>query len=183
MTYPCYFVKSYLNVIYTFSFFLQEERSRAGRLRTAYLQLDSQAKHAAERGDYQMATDLNRRANELRQEYYKASKNCATRIAMRVNRGRGQLGFMQVDLHGLHLEEALEKVRLGLDQLPLISPGGVVMRYITGRGAHSGEEGAKIKPAVIALLEQRGVHFAEGVGYIDTIIDGKLINQQDKRYN
>lgn len=123
-----------------------------------------------------MATDLNRRANELRQEYYKASKGCAARIAMRINRGRGQLGFMQVDLHALHIDEALEQVEHGINHLPLINPGGVVVRYITGRGAHS-DAGAKLKPAVIALLEDRGVHFAEGKGYVDTIIDGKLLNQ------
>jgi hypothetical protein len=150
----------------------EQERANADRLRTAYRQLESQARHAADRGDYHLVDSLNVRANEINDEYYKASDGAARRIALRVNRGKK--GFMTVDLHGLHVDEALYKITQALDTLPSISPGGVVVRYVAGKGNHSGEAGAQIKPAVLALLEERGVHYSAPAdkGHVDVIIEG-----------
>lgn len=49
-------------------------------------------------------------------------------------------------------------------------PGGVVVRYITGRGRHSADGQAKIKPRVVALLAERGVPYVEGPGWVEATL-------------
>ena len=44
------------------------------------------------------------------------------------------------------------------------------MRYITGKGLHSGPGGARIRPAVIKLFGDRGVPFVEGNGWVEATI-------------
>ena len=139
------------------------------RLKSAATQLFAQADLAEARGERRLAQDLARRANELRAEFEVESARCAARIRRRVNAGKHS--FSQVDLHGMHVEEALQQVDSGLRQLPRLFPGGILVRYITGRGRHS-ENGAQVKPAVVELLGELGADFTEGPGYVDVTIQG-----------
>ena len=55
--------------------------------------------------------------------------------------------------------------------LPLQSiPGGVVVRYITGRGLHSAGGAARIKPEVLRLLAERGVPHVEAPGWVEATL-------------
>lgn len=69
----------------------------------------------------------------------------------------------QIDLHGLHVNEALEKVRA---HLALCRQHGVERTtIITGRGLHSVDGVAKIRPMVEQLLRENKVRVVnEGRG-------------------
>jgi DNA-nicking Smr family endonuclease len=149
----------------------EEERSKSTRLRNAFRQLDAQAIAARDHGDVRLAQDLNRRANELRCEYHELSKTCGARIARRVN--SGQRNEIVNDLHGMHTSEALTLVEECLQQLPKTCPGGVVVKFVTGRGKHS-EDGARIRPAVIDLLERLEQHYFVEQGAVYVVINGKI---------
>jgi hypothetical protein len=84
-----------------------------------------------------------------------------------------QRRFVEVDLHGKHVGEALEQVEKGVLDLSHMLGGRVVVRYITGRGSHSGKAGSQLKPALLALLRDRGVQHTEGVGYVDVVLSGE----------
>ena len=49
-------------------------------------------------------------------------------------------------------------------------PSGVVVRYITGKGLHSANGAARIKPEVVRLLEERGVPLVEGPGWVEATL-------------
>ena len=150
---------------------LQDERAKGDRRWNAALHYSAQALVAAERGDVQLAADLNRRANQLQQESHALSQGCSARILKRVNQGNGSRGFSQVDLHAMHIREALEHVERSLRELPGIFPGGMDVRFVTGRGAHS-EGTAQLKPAVIEMLQERGIKHIVGKGYVEALIEG-----------
>jgi hypothetical protein len=49
-------------------------------------------------------------------------------------------------------------------------PGGVVVRYITGKGLHSAGGAARIKPEVLRLLAERGMPHVEGPGWVEATL-------------
>ena len=58
----------------------------------------------------------------------------------------------RLDLHGLHVNEAIRCARLAL-QLALTCSVSHVS-FVTGRGTHSGPAGARLYPAVLAYLRR-----------------------------
>jgi DNA-nicking Smr family endonuclease len=65
-----------------------------------------------------------------------------------------------IDLHGLRVTEALERLEQSL--LPHLAHLAQVMVFITGRGLHSsdssrGETHSTLKQAVLHFLQQRGL--------------------------
>ncbi|KAA6417051.1 MAG: hypothetical protein FRX49_12993 [Trebouxia sp. A1-2] len=83
----------------------------------------------------------------------------------------------KVDLHGLHVEEALQVLEQHLLSLGgLGCPGGILLQVITGIGKHSTNGRPKILPAVIRYLSDAGHRFSEAVGnsgIIDVSIGGQ----------
>lgn len=65
--------------------------------------------------------------------------------------------------------------------LTLCHAGGVVVRYITGKGLHSSAEGPRIRPAVLALLAERGVPHVEGPGWVEATIGGAHNSGREQR--
>lgn len=66
-----------------------------------------------------------------------------------------------VDLHGLHVDEALDILHERLEKLK--GYGGIVY-VVTGTGHHSGAQsrkGSKLKPSVEAYLRDENYRFAE----------------------
>lgn len=66
------------------------------------------------------------------------------------------LNSFKIDLHGLHVREALYILRKYVNGLvSLHHPGGVLLKIITGCGSHSKEGTATLLPAVIKELSNR----------------------------
>ena len=65
----------------------------------------------------------------------------------------------------MYVDEALDLVQRNIDTMPTNFPGGMRMRYITGKGLHSAG-GPRLKPAVIDLLASRGIPYVEEPGYV-----------------
>ena len=87
----------------------------------------------------------------------------------------GQLNFYTVDLHALHVGEALREVAKVMDIYCTHLRGIAHLRFITGRGAHSTGGVARIQPAVCNLLQSRRVAFdvtANGGAVEVTVSDG-----------
>lgn len=66
----------------------------------------------------------------------------------------------KVDLHGMHVKEAVGVLRRYIEGLCAVGhPGGVLLRVVTGFGQHSAEGRAKVLPAVIGFLQESGLLF------------------------
>ncbi|KAL0046380.1 hypothetical protein WJX82_010916 [Trebouxia sp. C0006] len=133
------------------------------------------AQVAFEKGDREAAHELTGRgkehahlAKEARQRANQAAyDSCNMSVTNR----------FKVDLHGLHVEEALQVLQQHLLSLGgLGCPGGVLLQVITGIGKHSTNGRPKILPAVIRYLSDAGHRFSEAVGnsgIIDVFIGGQ----------
>jgi hypothetical protein len=97
--------------------------------------------------------------------------------------GLERVGYM--DMHGCSANEAIVGLETAVSllrtpppapMLPYLSPpappppelrtgeAGGGLRVVTGKGLHSGEGGAVIKPAVESMLEREGLEWSEVVG-------------------
>jgi hypothetical protein len=78
--------------------------------------------------------------------------------------GGGERKELTMDLHGLHVDEAIDKVARVLQVLRGKGGRGRVrewrLRVITGLGLHSGSQGARLTPAVRRYFERERVRFA-----------------------
>jgi len=64
--------------------------------------------------------------------------------------------MLEVDLHGLTVDEAIGHLRLRLHALRA-RRGTEPLRCITGAGHHSPEQAARIRPAVAELVRKDGL--------------------------
>lgn len=79
------------------------------------------------------------------------------------------------DLHGMHVDEALERVhqyliefnKIQLDKLP----SKKIIRFVTGRGKHSPDNVSRLSAALSHFFHQHGVHYSNGYGYFDVSLE------------
>ncbi|EIE25471.1 hypothetical protein COCSUDRAFT_40707 [Coccomyxa subellipsoidea C-169] len=90
---------------------------------------------------------------------------------------RNLLNRWKVDLHGLHVDEALKVLETHLIALGgLGHPGGILLQVIVGLGRHSVGGVARILPAVVRYLTDAGYSFREepdNAGVICVLLPGK----------
>ncbi|KAK9908758.1 hypothetical protein WJX75_002414 [Coccomyxa subellipsoidea] len=90
---------------------------------------------------------------------------------------RNLLNRWKVDLHGLHVDEALKVLETHLIALGgLGHPGGILLQVIVGLGRHSEGGVARILPAVVRYLTEAGYNFKEepnNAGVICVLLPGK----------
>ena len=133
------------------------ERSKADELRHEKDKLFDDANRARDPlKRRQLFDEAHAKKRQLESEEQAAAK----RIFRLRNSG---YGLEQMDLHGLHLDEAMEQVR---ERLRLLQAGkvGRSVEIITGAGHHSDHKKAKLRPAVEELLMQAGLSYAEMQG-------------------
>lgn len=110
------------------------------------------AKKAFECGRKQEAKLLSDKGYKHQALMNKYKKEASQQVFKQVNNG---LGVNTLDLHGQQVEEAIELLTERLKQVK-----GGTLTVITGAGNHA-RSGAKIKPQVIRLLEQKRLKYKD----------------------
>lgn len=124
------------------------EHARAEALRKEKDALFEQAGRTRDRVERKRLLDA---AHAKKRELEVEERAAAERTFAEKNSG---YGLEQIDLHGLHLKEATQKVEERLRQLEAGEVAGGSVEIITGAGHHSEGRQAKIRPAVKAMLEK-----------------------------
>eukprot|EP01026_Neomeris_dumetosa_P003473 TRINITY_DN10936_c0_g1_i1.p3 TRINITY_DN10936_c0_g1~~TRINITY_DN10936_c0_g1_i1.p3 ORF type:complete len:298 (+),score=39.69 TRINITY_DN10936_c0_g1_i1:115-894(+) len=131
-------------------------------------ELGSQVYEALQIGDNEKAEDL----RALRKEYKKKGRE-EREYAVKKIKWRYNQKYMQsvlVDLHGLHVEEAIEWMEqihfIQLQKL-FIFPGAQCTQVVTGKGVHSKDFMPKVKTAVIQWASEKNLVVIEHEGSLD----------------
>jgi len=125
------------------------ERKKADELRTEKDRLFDEANHVHDLNKRRVLLDqAHAKKRQLDAEEHAAAK----RIFRKKNSG---YGLEQMDLHGLHVDEAMEQVKERLRRLEAGEVPDGTVEIITGAGHHSEQHKAKIRPAVEAELRKR----------------------------
>jgi len=107
------------------------------------------------RGDKTAAFRHSRAAAELEEAAVEAAEKAKQNTLAVAN--AEILNVYTTDLHMLHVPEALAEVDKFLTVFSQNHSGAPMqLAFITGRGQHSGDGGAKIQPAVLARLDELG---------------------------
>jgi len=128
---------------------LREQARRKGREMS---EARSRAKSAEKKGSRGAAQEHRQRANAYNSVMKELDKRAAEIIFREKNKNRRE---GMIDLHGLYVAEA---VRLAKDQVQTArSRGDDVVRFIVGKGSHSDDGEAKIRPALEGFFTKQGV--------------------------
>ena len=120
--------------------------------------LSRMAVSAFQAGDRIQATRLSEKARHHQEQYQTLNEMARTKIIEEFNPDMD--ASMRVDLHQLHVAEALELLATKLRQWSS-SAGGrrLLVDVVTGAGNHSREGKAVLRPRVKAWLEERGMRY------------------------
>ncbi|KAH8979140.1 hypothetical protein EDB92DRAFT_1905860 [Lactarius akahatsu] len=128
---------------------LREQAQRKGREMS---EARSRAKSATQKGRLGAAHAHRQDALARESEMKELNKRAAKIVFRENNKNRG--GGM-IDLHGLHVAEAIQVSEYQLQTAR--SRGDQAVRFIVGKGLHSDAGGAKIRPALEDFLTKRGL--------------------------
>lgn len=140
---------------------LRSEASSLSRARNVCFEQATQAYLA---GDKRLAKELGARGRALAEQMF-AAHAAAAGATLDARGGGGDT----LDLHGLHVAEAVAAVRAAVAARRAARAGGrggsesSHLRIVTGVGAHSAA-GARLPAAVEAVLEEEGLRWAGGRG-------------------
>lgn len=152
-----------------------QERQALGLHRQARNTYFAAAQMAYEKGNREAAQELAGKGKEHAQ-LAKEARHRANQAAYD-SCNLSVTNRFKVDLHGLHVEEALQVLEQHLLSLGgLGCPGGVLLQVVTGVGKHSWNGRPKILPAVVRYLSDAGCRFSEAVGnsgVLDVFIGGQ----------
>ncbi|KAH9998503.1 hypothetical protein BJV74DRAFT_883189 [Russula compacta] len=122
----------------------EELRKRAQRMKHETQEARKRAQRARAKGDHDA------RVHESAMKYL--NKEAARVLFKEKNKGHPE---GTIDLHGLHVEEALDYAKQEL-QLATARVNNTV-RFIVGKGLHAQDGKAKIRPALQQLCKERGL--------------------------
>lgn len=131
------------------------------RLRNAYFQQATQAYLA---GNKALARELGAKGREAGERMHAAHAAAADQLFQRRNAplvsgsSGGGGGVQTVDLHGLHVAEALARLESLIEQLQ--ARGARRLRVVVGLGQH-GNVPARLPAAVRRWLRERGLQYSE----------------------
>jgi len=151
------------------------DRGRAEALRKEKDALFDKAHKSSGQEKRRLLDAAHAKKRELELEETAAAK----RIFRRKNTG---YGLEQIDLHGLHVDEAMAQVKERLRRLEAGDMASV--EIITGAGHHSEQNRAKIRPAVELLLHEntklRYKPMSSGGGFEVSLVDGVSPSRDDE---
>ena len=123
---------------------------------------DRAAAVAAALGDEQASAELAARAWEHRALALEARARANESAFAWVN--GGHVNRFRLDLHGMHVPEALSVLRRHCATLAgLAHPSGVLLQVVTGWGRNSSSGVPRVRPAVLEWLASNSHHHREDV--------------------
>jgi len=138
------------------------ERATSERHRAARDVFDRAAAVAAALGDEQASAELAARAWEHRALALEARARANESAFAGVN--GGHVNRFRLDLHGMHVPEALSVLRRHCATLAgLAHPSGVLLQVVTGWGRNSSSGVPRVRPAVLEWLASNSRHHREDV--------------------
>lgn len=112
------------------------------------------SKAAYAKGDGALAKKLSEEGKKHQKLMEEAHKKASDAAFKEKNASRG---LDEIDLHGLRKKEAIAKLE---ERLSACEKARVTkLRIITGKGLHSKDNKAEIKPVVISYLKKKGYKF------------------------
>ncbi len=155
----------------------ESERATMNAQHTAYKTALSISKRAKSAGNHAAA-----RAHALTAHRHSSAsvraRQRSSRAAFHAHNS-GILNTFKLDLHGMHVKEAVNKLKQYVEGLAgLQHPGGILLKVVTGFGQHSQIPGrAKVLPAVVEYLAEAGVLFdveEENPGMVRVLLEPQL---------
>ncbi|KAG8957945.1 hypothetical protein FRC03_009666 [Tulasnella sp. 419] len=114
-------------------------------------QCRTEAKEARQRWDRGLADHLYLEANAHKEKMLQWNKEACDLIFKENNRGR-KPGV--IDLHGLHVHEAIERTKDAVEAA--VARQDPDIKLIVGKGNHSQDSVAKVKPGIEKWLSENG---------------------------
>ncbi|KAG6813326.1 hypothetical protein H0H92_012139 [Tricholoma furcatifolium] len=127
-------------------------RARANEEGDAMASCFEQSHQAYTRGDGAQAKSLSNRGKEHQRQMELLNKQAADWIFIENNKD-SKPG--EVDLHGLYVKEAISRTDEAIEAAKL--KGASELRLIVGKGLHSKDGTAKIKPAIEELMQKHSL--------------------------
>ncbi|KAH9993961.1 hypothetical protein BJV77DRAFT_328121 [Russula vinacea] len=143
----------------------RELRENARRSKREMIDARDRAKSARWRGDWVAESEHKQEAREHESEMKDLNKSAAKIIFGLKNQGRKE---GMVDLHGLHVAEAVEYAKLELQSATYRNDDTV--SFIVGKGLHAENGVSKLRPALEELFDERELSYS-----LDPRNSGKLI--------
>ncbi|KAG8941627.1 hypothetical protein FRC03_004278 [Tulasnella sp. 419] len=128
-----------------------ELRQRAAEEYKLVDKFRKEAKEARRRGQHSSANIFHLKAEEHRRKMIQWNKEASDTIFQENNQGRNP-GV--IDLHGLHVEEAIERAKNAVEAA--IEKQDPEINLIVGKGNHSRDSIAKVKPGIEKWLSDNG---------------------------
>ncbi|KAF7782521.1 hypothetical protein Agabi119p4_1897 [Agaricus bisporus var. burnettii] len=124
-------------------------RARAAEEGDAMARYFQESHQAYASGNRALAKDLSNKGKEHRNRMEDLNRQASDRIFTENNKDRGP---HEIDLHGLYVNEAITRTDLALGQAR--ARGETELHLIVGKGLHSKNGVAKLKPAIEDLMRK-----------------------------
>jgi DNA-nicking Smr family endonuclease len=140
----------------------KEARALANEAREKAGQMFREASKAYAKGQKEMAEQLTLEGHYWRQKARKEQKRGGHKIFAAKN--AQIVNEHTIDLHGCHVEEALDQIDDTMHKLRTLLPCTWSLEIITGKGLHSEGKVARLRPAVRGFLNDTGLTYHENAG-------------------
>ncbi|EGC33217.1 hypothetical protein DICPUDRAFT_92452 [Dictyostelium purpureum] len=146
------------------------EAEKYAKLRNACFQAAAKAYMKNKPAEARQLSEEGKRYDEYHKE---ANRLASNQIFMDCNSRSGDT--LRIDLHGLHVGEALDMVQRAIEIHASGEYSGnnrpQILSIITGQGNHSVNRVARIKPAVVAFLKECKIKYVDKQGVLEVDIN------------